>query len=189
MKAILGEIYMEKLARQSYGRNLDGSRRTAEQLIKHLGGASLVGKDGKMYGYVSRAGENSPSGKRRGKIIGTGVLEMTGDGKYNFVRKSPNRIQIARNTWALHNDNERDALKALRQNSAENFINRTDESINTGKPLNKKTKTRRSDLPSGRIPEVILGTGLLAMAGAKAYNNFTKKKKGEDEDERKRSVK
>ena len=86
---------MEKVAARSYGRNPDGSRRTAEQLIKQLGGAYPVKQDKMNSENWYLDGVKELKYKFPQKYV-------TGNGKYNFVydesfkTRNPKRINLGR---------------------------------------------------------------------------------------------
>ena len=175
---MLDNLYMEKEAARTY-RDVNGNKISAKELIESLGGAK----------YSLKNGEKITKSKPE-TILGAGLLKITNDGKYNFRESSPQRIEIGRRPYALNNTNEKDAIKALRQNT--NFANRLyTEGLNTGKPLELKKKKitgRFRDVskalkaePAKTIPKVILGAGLLAATGAELKSGIDKLKKKKSE--------
>ena len=90
----LNELYMEKVAARSYGRNPDGSRRTAKQLvIDQLGGFISHPQDGKATSKFPREYINP---KKSATPIERDKYFLTNDGKYNFSITSPKRIELGR---------------------------------------------------------------------------------------------
>ena len=87
----LNELYMEKVAARSYGRNPDGSRRTADELISQLGDAYPIKNPTKDSFYWDGIKEN--------RFKNVPQYYITGNGKYNFAYPDNNptgRIEIGR---------------------------------------------------------------------------------------------
>lgn len=163
---------MEKVAARTY-RDTTGNKISAQEFLDSHGG----------FEYVRRNGEKIEKDLKAKGLKGMGLLGKTGDGKYQVRKVSDKRVNMVREPYALNNSNEFDAVKALKQNSSfKNTLPTGD--LNTGKPLfqRKKSNTRtnrrvsKRNLPSGRIPEIILGTALLTAAGTKAYDSISKRK-------------
>lgn len=180
MKAsnVLDNLCMEKVAARTY-RDKSGNKISAQELIDSHGGLRYVARNGKKI-------ENDIKAKR---LKGIGLLAQTRDGKYKVRVRSDKRIDILREPYALNNSNEFDAKKALKHNSSFGNALLT-ESFNTGKPLfprkpnSNGKRVNKRNLPSGRIPEVILGTALLTAAGTKAYDSISKRKEKKKEEEK-----
>lgn len=96
----LNELYMEKVAARSYGRNPDGTKRTAEQLVIQLRGADY-------HPTLNGASKLQRDGNTKVQFVGTYInpkksalpIEkpkyfLTGNGKYNFSITSPKRIEL-----------------------------------------------------------------------------------------------
>lgn len=89
----LNELYMEKVAARSYGRNPDGSRRSATQLIEQLGGAKPVRND------QFKSSDFYWDGIKDNRYKKIPQKYITGNGKYNFTydeNNNPKRINLGR---------------------------------------------------------------------------------------------
>lgn len=143
----LNELYMEKVAARSYGRNPDGSRRTAAQLIKQLGGAIEIKNPTRHEAYW----DMKINGYRK-----VPQYYITKNGKYNFSYNegnNPHRINLGRHLG----NSKKYSEKTRRQN--EIHLNRLPDSRYSGdtagqtkllRKLNEKKDEK--DMYSGRHP-------------------------------------
>lgn len=146
----LNELYMEKVAARSYGRNPDGSRRSATQLIEQLGGAKPLKNDKPKSPdfYWDGIKEN-----RHKKIP---QKYITGNGKYNFTydeSNNPNRINLGRELLRSKKYPE----KSVRQHtiyvnrlSGDRYEGKTDRHLKQLRKMNEDRDVK--EVFSGRHP-------------------------------------
>ena len=222
---------MEKTAARSYGRNPDGSRRTAKQLIMQLGGGINIPNPTNSDQYFDNRREN-----RFAKVP---KHYLTGDKKYNYTRTSPERYEIGRHlqkspkysekmvrqhknyanrlpisqhdvrrhkfdikkdiedTFSGRHPVPRVFGETARQNVQDNkTILRDIDKAERKKFLSKyKTKQKQSalqkEIDSGKIPEALIGVGLLTagmMSTKSLYEKIKKKSEKHKEDQAKREL-
>jgi hypothetical protein len=97
---------MEKVAARSYGRNPDGSRRTAKQLIMQLGGGINIPNPT----YSGNYREN----RRWNEDKKVPSFYLTGDEKYNYTKTSPQRYEIGRHLKSAPNPSKRTIIQHKR---------------------------------------------------------------------------
>ena len=149
----LNLLCMEKVAARSYGRNPDGTRRTADQLITQLGGG-LPKKNSDI------TSSDYYYDVRKGKYKRVPQKYVAGNGKYNFMyddNDNPGRVNFGRELPGSKKISE----KTRRQN--EIYTNRlpiggyegkTDRHLDLLRKLNEKKDNKDTFSGRHRAPRV-----------------------------------
>jgi hypothetical protein len=223
----LNQLCMEKVAARSYGRNPDGSRRTAEQLIMQLGGADYRPNPPKRKkrNYILLPEYTDPRTGERKELSKT---FLTGDKKYNFTMTSSKRYEMGREL----DPKKKYSDKVIRQNSYHTFGNRLSgaqygddkkyrysaalddkdarshyhtpyvpwdgekrkKAIKKDRAIQKeqieKFRRKKENITSGKVPEALIGVGLLSagMMGTKALYDKIKAKNEKKNEQAKKEL-
>lgn len=219
----LNKLCMEKTAARSYGRNPDGTKRTAKQLIMQLGGADDYPKLPKRKGAVTiRMPYRDP---RNGEKKDVPRMFLTGDKKYNFSMSSSKRYEIGKELdpakeypskvrrqhlffanrlpGAMYSDDKKyrynyslddreakshwykktgDLFASTHKKSSWKSDKPAKEALKNDREAIKKAiikfKREKQKSENSKIPEALIGVGLLTagMAGTKALYDKIKEK-------------